>query len=135
MATRSHAREAIAGLLYAYSVGNTDISLLAKDYLQTRKIKNKQQEFALSLLEGTISHLNELDSMLNQQLKEWEFSRLGQMEKSILRLGAFEILYTKTDHAIIINEAIELAKIYIGDKSPQFINGILDSLAKKTKTT
>lgn len=133
MATRTQAREAVVGLLYAYACGNTAIMQNAPDMLLARKIKNKQQDFALGLLQGVIEHFDSLGEMLEQYLKEWEFSRLGQMEKSILRLGAYEILYTQTDSPIIINEAIELAKMYGDDNAPKLINAVLDALSRAQK--
>ncbi len=132
MATRSQAREAVIGLLYAYEVGNKDIGTNAILILQEKKIRNKQQDFALSLFNGTINELSKLDEIIQSNLKEWEFNRLGGMEKSILRLGAYEILYTNTDSPVVINEAIELAKIYGEENAPKLINGILDSIIKKS---
>lgn len=133
MATRTQAREAVVGLLYAYACGNTGIMQNAPDMLLARKIKNKQQDFALGLLRGVIERFDSLGEVLEQYLKEWEFSRLGQMEKSILRLGAYEILYTQTDSPIIINEAIELAKMYGDDNAPKLINAVLDALSRAQK--
>lgn len=133
MATRTQARDAVVGFLYAYECGNAQILESAPDMLTARKIKNKQQDFALSLLSGVLGRLDELASAIGAHLNEWEFSRLGHMEKSILRLGAYEILYTSTDAPIIINEAIELAKLYGEDNAPKLINGVLDALVASTK--
>ena len=55
---------------------------------------------------------------------------IGKVEKAIMRLGAFEILIAEIDRAIIINEAVELAKDLADEKSPSFINGVLDSIGK-----
>lgn len=134
MATRTQAREAVVGFLYAYECGNSAILESAPAMLTARKIKNKQQDFALALLSGVLECFDELSSAITQHLKEWEFSRLGQMEKSILRLGAYEILHTDTDTPIIINEAIELAKIYGEDNAPKLINAVLDSLSASSTT-
>ncbi|PAF52835.1 transcription antitermination factor NusB [Helicobacter sp. 13S00477-4] len=130
MATRTQAREAVTGLLYAYDSGNTKIDNFAKSLLEEKKIKNKQQEFALELFKGVLDHLDELDELIKAHLKDWDFGRLGGMERAILRLGAFEIRFTQTDSPVIINEAVELGKIYGGDNAPKFINGVLDALHK-----
>lgn len=131
MATRTQAREAVISLLYAYDSGNEDIQKSAVEILNEKKIKNKQQEFALSLFEGTISHLSQINSLIIKYLKEWELDRIGGMERAILRLGVYEICFTSTDAPIIINEAIELAKLYGGDHAPKFINGVLDAIKKE----
>ena len=63
-------------------------------------------------------------------MNENEISKVAHIERAILRLGAYELLYTDTTRAIIINEAIELAKEMANDNSSKFINGVLDSITK-----
>lgn len=130
MATRTHAREAVISLLYAYQSGNAKVEDFASNYLESRKIKNKQKDFALGLFAGVMEHLESIDLELAQNLKEWDFERLGQMEKSILRLGAYEIAHTSTDTPVVINEAIELAKNFCDDNASRLINGVLDKIKK-----
>ena len=72
-----------------------------------------------------------LDEQIQENLSEWDYDSIGKVEKAILRLGAFEILVQKTNKAIIINEAVELAKELADEKSPKFINGVLDALKPK----
>ncbi|SQB97997.1 transcription termination protein [Helicobacter fennelliae] len=133
MATRTQAREAIIGLLYGYEIGNDDIKKSAITILEEKKIRNKQQEFALCLFNGITQCLPQIDELIKSHLKEWDFSRLGRIEKSILRLGVYELIYTQTDTPIIINEAIELAKIYGEENAPKLINGVLDSIKSYKK--
>ncbi len=130
MATRHQARQSIIGLLYALDVGNEGINNFAEEILEDSKIRNKQKEFALNLYNGVIEHKSKIDEMVNQHLKEWELDKIGNIERAILRLGAYELLYTELDDAIVINEAIELAKVLASDTSPKFINGVLDSIRK-----
>lgn len=128
MATRHQARSAVVGLLYAYDVGNEAINDFFDDILEEQKIRNKQRDFSRDLFVGVITNLNTIDSELSKHLDSWNMNSIGKIEKAIMRLGAYEILIAKTDKAIIINEAVELAKELADDKSPQFINGVLDSL-------
>ena len=130
MATRHQARKAVVGLLYAYDLGNEDIAKFADDILEEDKIRNKQREFSHRLFKGTIEHLPQIDEEVKKHLKEWDFDALGKVEKAILRLGAYEILIEKIDKPIIINEAVELAKELADEKSPKFINGVLDAIGK-----
>ncbi len=130
MATRHQARTAVIGLLYAYDLGNENIAQFADEILEADKIRNKQREFSLALFRGTIEHLTTLDAAITKHLKEWDFDKLGKVEKAILRLGAYEILIAGTDRPIIINEAVNLAKELADEKSPQFINGVLDAIGK-----
>jgi N utilization substance protein B len=131
MATRHQARTAVVGLLYAYDLGNTDIGKFSAEILEEGKIRNKQKDFSDMLFQGTIENLEMLDEKIKEHLKEWDYDGIGKVEKAIMRLGAYEILVAKTDKAIIINEAVELAKELADEKSPQFINGVLDALDKE----
>ena len=128
MATRTQARESVVGLLYAYDLGNTDIAKFSDIVLEDKKIRNKQKDFALSLFEGTIENLTKIDATISEHLKKRDINEVGAVEKAILRLSVYEITFTKLDKAIVINEAIELAKKLASDNAPKFINGLLDSL-------
>lgn len=135
MATRTQARNAVLGILYAYDIGNHTAIEEATQILEEKKIRHKQQDFALGLIQGVLTNLENLDTLISTHLKEWDISRLGRIECSILRLGAYELCYTQTDAPIVINEAIELGKIYGDENAPRLINGVLDSIQKLTKTT
>jgi len=130
MATRHQSRTAVVGLLYAYDLGNTNIGDFKDEILEEGKIRNKQREFSHGLFNGTIENLEMLDQEIEAHLTDWDYNGIGKVEKAIMRLGAYEILVAKTDRAIIINEAVELAKALADEKSPQFINGVLDAIGK-----
>ncbi len=133
MATRHQARTAVIGLLYAYDLGNENIASFSDEILEESKIRNKQRTFSNELFQGTIENLERLDREIVSCLKEWDYENIGKVEKAIMRLGAFEILISKTDRAIIINEAVELAKKLADEKSPKFINGVLDAIGREKK--
>jgi len=131
MATRHQARTAVVGLLYAYDLGNENISKYSDVILEEDKIRNKQREFSNRLFKGTIDNLLTIDSEIQKHLKGWDYQSIGKVEKSIMRLATFEIMIDGTDKRIIINEAIELAKALADDKSPRFINAVLDAIGKE----
>jgi N utilization substance protein B len=131
MATRHQARTAVVGLLYAYDLGNENISKFSDTILEEDKIRNKQREFSNRLFKGTIDNLLTIDSEVQKHLKGWDYSSIGKVEKAIMRLATFEIMMDGTDKRIIINEAIELAKALADDKSPRFINAVLDAICKE----
>ena len=131
MATRHQARAAVVGLLYAYDLGNEDISKFFEDILEEKKIRNKQREFSAKLFKGTVDNLDVVDEAIKKHLKDWDFDELGKIERAILRLAAYEIVVDKNNKSIVINEAIELAKELADDKSHQFINGVLDAIGKE----
>lgn len=129
MATRHQVRQSVISLLYANEMGS-EMSEFSDEYLEDRKIRNKQKDFTNSLLNGVLEHIEELDSALNENLSEYKINEVSPIDRAILRLGAYEICFTDTDNAVIINEAIELAKEMSSETSPKFVNGVLDSLAK-----
>ena len=133
MATRHQARSAVIGLLYAYDLGNENIANFSDEILEESKIRNKQRTFSNALFQGTIENLPQIDAEVILHLKEWDYETIGKVEKAIMRLGTYEILIAGTDRAIIINEAVELAKELADEKSPKFINGVLDAIGKEKK--
>ncbi len=130
MATRTHAREAVVSLLYAYDSGNDNIRKFANSILEQRKIKNAQLSFALDLFDGVIANLQVIDNAIISSLKGWDYSRIGIIDKCIIRLGVYEIMFSKLDVAIIINEALEISKILGSDNTVRFVNGVLDAISK-----
>lgn len=128
MATRTHARESVVGLLYAYDLGNTSIAKFSDIIFEDKKIRNKQKEFARELFEGVLENLDRIDNSISEHLKERNIDEVGAVEKAILRLSIYEITFKQTDKGIAINEAIELAKRLASDNAPKFINGLLDSI-------
>jgi len=130
MATRHQARMAVVSLLYAYDLGNQTIAEYSDEILEDKKIRNKQKEFAMTLFRGVMDNLETVDKAIETHLKEWDFERLGSIERATLRLGAYEILYGELDSAVIINEAIEITKAFAAEQSPKFINGVLDAISK-----
>jgi N utilization substance protein B len=130
MATRHHARMAVVSLLYAYDLGNKEIADFTDEILEDKKIRNKQKDFALELFRGVMDNLEKIDTAIVKHLKEWDFERLGSIERATLRLGAYEIMSSTLDSAVVINEAIEVSKAFGTEQSPKFINGVLDAISK-----
>ncbi|AJC86050.1 transcription antitermination factor NusB [Campylobacter sp. RM16704] len=127
MATRHQVRQSIVSLLYAAQLNQENKDFI-NEFLDEKKIRNDQRKFTLDLYNGINEQLTLLDEKINECLKEHKLDGVASIEKAILRLGAYEILFTSTQKAIIINEAIELAKEMAGDNAPKFINGVLDKI-------
>ncbi|MCP4969011.1 MAG: transcription antitermination factor NusB [Arcobacter sp.] len=130
MATRTQARESVIGLLYAYDLGNEGIIKFVDEILEDKKIRNKQKEFALDLFNGVIENIEKIDEELIVHLNQGGINDIGSVEKSILRLAIYEVLFKDLDKPIIINEAIELSKRLGSDSAPKFVNGVLDKVNK-----
>ena len=130
MATRHHARMAVVSLLYAFDLGNGNTAEHTEEILEEKRIRNKQKDFALDLYDGVMSNLEACDKEIIAHLKDWDFERLGSIERATLRLAAYEILFGELDSAVVINEAVEITKAFGTEQSPKFINGVLDAISK-----
>ena len=130
MATRTQARESVIGLLYAVDLGNDGIVKFVDEILEDKKIRNKQKEFALNLFNGVITNLEAIDAEISAHLKQGTIKDTGSVEKSILRLAVYEMMFENLDKPIVINEAIELSKRLASDSAPKFVNGLLDKVLK-----
>lgn len=92
-------------------------------------------EFTRSLIAGVRLHRAKIDQGLSQIAEHWSVDRMTATDRSVLRLGAYEIMYTDTAGRIVINEAVELARRYGTAQSAQFVNGLLDRLLGQRKTS
>jgi N utilization substance protein B len=89
-------------------------------------------DFARDLLTGTIEHVEEIDRLIQRHAEHWRLDRMAIVDRNLLRLAAQEFLYGDgAPKAVVINEAIEIARRFSSQESPQFINGILDSIKKE----
>ncbi len=87
--------------------------------------------FSEELVRGVAANLQKLDEALQEQSESWKVERMARVDRNVLRLGAYELLFTDTPAKVIINEAIEIARTYGAEGSPAFVNGILDRLARE----
>jgi transcription antitermination protein NusB len=88
--------------------------------------------FARTIVVGCVDHLDAIDAAIVAGMENWTLVDLGKVERAVLRLGTFELLYTEnTPVPVVIDESIELAKAYAGDEAAQFINGVLGHVARE----
>ncbi len=103
-----------------------DSAALARDF--------EPDDFVRILVEGVISQVDKLDTVIESNLKGWRKNRLSRVSLTILRMAVYEILYLDSIPASVsINEAVELAKIFGDDKDAPFVNGLLGSVARSTE--
>ena len=101
------------------------------DMIQERVKKDPDQvRYAYQLIDGVTLQKKEIDAQIEAVLENWKFSRLAETDKNVLRIGVFELMNSKDPVAILINEAIEIAKEYGDKKSGGFVNGVLDKIRK-----
>jgi transcription antitermination protein NusB len=129
---RSRAREIVLQVLYEDDL-NPDRNLAAADEFLRRRLGEDEElvTFARGLLAGVRKNRAEIDAKLDVLADNWHISRMAVTDRNVLRLAAFEMLFTDTPGAVAIDEAVELAKRFGAKQSPQFVNGILDRLWRK----
>lgn len=126
--SRSKAREHALKVLYAKEI-NPNTAEISADISDA--LSEKGKSFSDFLVEQVQLYRDEIDGEIVRFLKKWSLSQLNIVDKNILRIAIAEFNYTyedKADRKVIINEAVELAKVYGGENSYRFINGILSSV-------
>ncbi len=130
---RRRAREYALQILFQIDFKGKEIDKndLKAFWLQKQEKKDVKQ-FTEDLVQGTVERLNDIDSVIERVAENWLLSRMATVDRNILRIAAYEILYRKDiPFAVTINEAIEIAKKFSTSEAVPFINGILDRLAKE----
>lgn len=127
-------RELVFQMLYGYDMGHTDenelISLLMKELSVTKKTANEAHEKVTKIA----AVLPELDDMINHTSTSYKFNRIQTVERNILRLGLFEILFDDSiPPKVAISEALRLARKFSTPESATFVNAILDTVFKLSK--
>lgn len=132
MSTRRRAREIVLQLLYEDDLNPEQDAKVADLFLVKRLAGNRPLvQFARKLLSEILANRRDIDKAISAKAINWSLRRMAAIDRNILRLGAYEILFTETPGRVIINEAIEIAKRYGDRQSGQFVNGILDRLLQE----
>ncbi len=127
--TRSELRDIIAHVLYeGYILDNAKVKYDMKELIKEElEVEN---DFVNEMVYGVHEKQEEINKIANEYLIDWEIDRLSKVDKAVLSLGIYELLYTKTPPVVAINEAIELAHKYSDEKVVKMINGTLDRIYK-----
>ena len=134
---RRQQRQCIIECLYMWNMQpEVPVETLLNDYREEKSeeidIEILKSDFVTASLNGVVNHIDFLDEKIKRFAKNWSFERIAKTDLAILRLALYELCFCKeTPVPIVINEAIELSKIYSSDDSKRFINGILDHVAKE----
>jgi len=128
MSRRSRAREVAFQVLYQDDLNLQCSPALGEQLIDQRLRFDDLAEFARSLVAGVRRHRAKIDSVLEETAANWSLKRMAATDRNVLRLGAYEILYSDTPGRVAIDEAVELAKRFGSAQSSQFVNGILDKV-------
>ena len=131
LGSRSRARETALKILYQLDVTKDSPEDGLKIFFRHHRISVGSQPFIGRLVRGTVEHQTQIDEQLAQHALNWSLERMAMVDRNVLRLGAFELLFdTDTPPKVVINEAVELAKRFGSLDSSKFVNGVLDSIHK-----
>jgi N utilization substance protein B len=134
MGRRRKAREETLRILFRLEFENKQIEKTLNQYWESKKTTGEIKEYSTWLVNGVVSDQEKIDNIIQQVSEHWRISRMAIVDRNILRMAVFELLNEKNiAPAIIINEAIEIAKKYSGDEAATFVNGILDAIRKNLK--
>lgn len=135
--SRRHAREAALKTLYMWEVGQNTPQQAVGAYFREHdpKIEDDVKAFASELVFGTSNERADLDAALEPHLTGWRIERLAILDRMILRMALWEMQHhPETPAAVIINEAMELARTFTSEDAVKFINGVLDAAHKSGKS-
>ena len=131
MGTRRRARELALQLLYQFELTDASPEEMQAGFEEWRNAGDGVRAFADDLLRGTLDRLVEIDGELKEQTTHWRLERLAAVDRNILRLAMYELIFeSDTPPAVVIDEAIEIAKKYGAEESARFVNGVLDGYVK-----
>ena len=129
MASRKLARELALQSLFGVEIGHRPAEEMVAETCGTQE--SEQRRFVRDLVFGTIAHSRESDAVVAPLLEGWTIERLPTIDRLLLRMSVFELAQGSTPPAVVINEAVELAKKFSTDDSPRFVNGVLSSVSKQ----
>jgi N utilization substance protein B len=124
---RHDAREFVLSALYRREYADTPL-----DEMLAEAKAGDQRDYIETVFEGVVDRLEEIDRMIGERTVGWRFERLALIDRNILRLGVYELLYLdEVPPEVAIDEAVELAKKFGTEQARSFVNGILDRIWKE----
>jgi N utilization substance protein B len=133
MGTRRKSRELALQMLFQADLGQQPIEEVRKTFWQGRgQVAPEVKGFAEDIFRVARDRAPEIDKLIENHAENWRMDRMAAVDRNLMRAAVAELLgFPKTPRAVIINEAIEIARKFSSPESVQFINGVLDSIGKE----
>jgi len=136
LGARRRAREIAVQVLYQMEANPLDPQEALELFWRTASASGQVKEFAARIVEGVQQHRKEIDTLIKKHSEHWRLERIDRVDKNILRMGAFELLFCDDiPRKVALNEAIDIGKKFGTEESGAFINGILDKIQKTEAKT
>lgn len=130
MGARSTAREAALQMLFALETSGAEAERVIADYWLETPGDPEDRAYADAIVRGVAGELSETDARVRAASKNWRIERMTRVDRAVLRLGAYELVHRhEVPRAVILDEAVEIAKRYGTEESGAFVNGVLDRVA------
>jgi transcription antitermination factor NusB len=134
MRKRSIARECVLKILYQVEIKKDEPEEVIAQFWEDNPVDKEISDFANRIVKGTLAHLEEIDTVLSRHTDNWDLARMAILDRNILRLGAYEILFLEDiPPKVTINESVNIAKKYSQEDSGKFVNGVLDHINHNEK--
>ncbi len=131
MGLKRRSRELALQMLFQMDMGTVQLKDLEENFLPQASAADMAKVMALQMVRNTWDRLSDIDRRLRNLAEHWDLARMAAVDRNILRLATYEILYdAEIPKSVAINEAIEIVKRYSTEESGKFVNGILDKLDK-----
>ena len=132
MGKRRSSRELALKFLYQSELNGGNIDEQMKLFLERNALQEEVETFMKDLVKSILKQMKEIDKIIQKFSDHWMLDRMTVIDRNILRMGTFELLFSfSTPPKVAINEALDIAKKYGNEDSPEFINGILDKIYKE----
>ena len=132
MGARRTARENALQMLYQWDLTRGDLDAVRSAFWEVHPGDPEVRSFADRLVTGTVEHVTQIDRLIEQHAENWRLDRMETVDRNVLRMAIEELLYgPETPRAVVIDEAIEIARRYGTGGSGAFINGMLDGISKR----
>jgi len=136
MGQRRKARECALQILFQLEFNAAGPKDLVRVYWEHQKAPAQVREYGTWIVETILAHGGEIDAAIQSASKNWRLARMAVVDRNILRIAVCELLYEPAlVPAIVMDEAIEIAKRYSGEESAVFVNGVLDAVVRSLKRT
>jgi N utilization substance protein B len=127
--TRRKSRELAMQALFCMDMLNNESTELMEQLRDMLKLAPDMERFYMTLIRGVLENKSRIDPLIEQFSSNWKISRMGCVDRNILRIAAYELLFCPDiPPKVSINEAVDIGKLYGTEESGAFINGILDSI-------
>lgn len=133
MKARRESRQCIVSVLYQYRISGewgTLEEIQGSFCRDNEEPLEDDKEFTSLLFETLVARIEEIDALIQSASRHWKLERMSAVDHCVLRLATAELLLGSAPHRVVLNEAVELARLYGSDSSAPFVNGVLDGVWK-----